>query len=350
MKLAAPLALVLVGCSAAPVGTPYKVYVTDRDSSTLTVILPRAGFPARSIRVGRGPTYVAATHKGDLVLVSNTGDSTVSFLSTARDSIVATLYVGGLLKGVEVDPNDRYALVADEDNASVVAIDIGQRRVVRRIAVDPEPHNFVFDSSSGRAFVTCAGANVVDVIDLTRLTRVGAIPAGSQPHNLVFIGGQLAVTSRNLPFVYFCDSSGVFDSVRVSTGHHGIAADPEGSRLYVSGIGSDTVTTIDVAQRKAVGAVRVGAGPHGIQVSPDHLLVFVACSAADKVVVSTVHEMRAATVKAPGFPFWIAIARRRAGIRTEAAHARPAPVAFDLPGLVQRQHRALGVAHHLLRN
>jgi YVTN family beta-propeller protein len=321
MKPFALLWFVLLACSAAPKSPPYKVYVTDRDSSSVTVILPQTGFPARSIRVGRRPTYVTATHEGDLVLVANTGDSTVSFVSTARDSVVGTLRVGGLLKGIEVDPEDRYALVADEGNASVAVIDLAQRQVVQRIAVNPEPHNFAFDSSSGRAFVTCAGANAVDIVDLGRLEKAGSIPAGSQPHNLVFAHGRLAVTSRNLPFVYFCDSTGVFDSVRVSTGHHGIAADPEGRMLYVSGIGSDTVTMIDAAERKVVQAARIGAGPHGISVSPHDLLVFVACSGADEVAVNTVHGMNAATIKTPGFPFWVAIARRP-GAATGTREAR----------------------------
>jgi YVTN family beta-propeller protein len=321
-KVAALLPFVLLACSGLPKGPPYKVYVTDRDSSAVTVILPRTGFPARRIRVGREPTYVTATHKGGMVLVADTGDSTVSFISTARDSIVAELRVGGLLKGIEVDPEDRYALVADEANASVAVIDLAQRRVIRRIAVDPEPHNFAFDSSSGRAFVACAGANAVDIIDLARLEEIGSIPAGFQPHNLVFFRGQLAVTSRNQPLVYFSDSTGVFDSVRVGTGPHGIAADREGRMLYVSGAGSDTVTMIDATNRRVVSAARVGPGPYGIRVSPHDLFVFLACSGADEVAVSTVHAMNATAVKAPGSPFWIAIARQPvAGTGAKAAAA-----------------------------
>jgi YVTN family beta-propeller protein len=110
--------------------------------------------------------------------------------------------------------------------------------------------------------------------------------------------------------VYFCDSAGVFDSVRVSTGHHGIAVDPQGKMLYVSGIGSDTVTMIDAARHRVVQSARVGAGPHGIRVSPGGLFVYVACSGAGEVEVSTVHEMNAATVSTPGFPFWVAIAQQ----------------------------------------
>ncbi len=288
---------------------PYKVYVTNRDSGTVTVIEPRAGFPSRTVKVGSKPTYVGASPDGRMVLVSNTADGTVSFISTENDSMIGVLEVGGVVKGVEVTPDNRHALVADEGNAQVVVIDLESMLVVKRIEVGAEPHNFAFDQEKGQAYVTCAGTGMVDIIGLETMEKTGSIPAGSQPHNLVVHDGLLAVTSRNLPFVYIVARDGVRDSVEVSTGHHGIALWRAEGLAYVTGIGSDRVTVVDLAGARTLRSVEVGQGPHGIGVSPDGFFYFVASGQDDAVrVISRPHNMGHNAVKSTGFPFWVAVA------------------------------------------
>lgn len=307
--LALVAALLTAGCGRRNERLAYKVYVTNRDAGTVTVIEPRAGFPTRTIGVGRNPTYIAATQAGDLVLVANTGDSTVSFVDTESDSVVATLKLGGLLKGVEVAPGDSLAFVADEGGGHVVVVRIRDRSLVKRIRVGAEPHNFAFDSITGEAFVSCAGTGAVDIIDLAALTRVGSIRAGGQPHNLVIHEGTLVVTSRDRPLVYVVGRDGARDSVPVSTGHHGITLWDSGGQAYVTGIGSDTVSIVDIRDSRRAGAAPVSDGPHGIEVSPDGLLLFVAASRADAVdVISRPHAMGHQAVRSPGFPFWVAVA------------------------------------------
>ncbi len=311
MRWFAPALLVVLGlgCTGAGPGVPYKAYITNRDSGTVTVIESRSGFPSHTVKVGRQPTYVASASRLGLVLVSNTGDSTVSFIRTRDDSVIATLKTGGLLKGIEVEPLGRYALVADEGGGQVVVVDIASRSVVKRIDVGAEPHNFAFDSASGQAFVTCAATDAVDIIDLASLTKTGSVPSGAAPHNLVYRDGLLAVTSRSRPWVYLSDQSGLLDSIEVSSGHHGIALWSKQGLAYVTGIGSNRVAILDLAERRRVRYIEVGAGPHGIEVSPDGLFYFVTSGRADEVhIINRPHNMGHHIVKSPGFPFWVAIA------------------------------------------
>jgi YVTN family beta-propeller protein len=312
MRTVAILASLAVLACAPRDAPPYKVYVTNAEAGIVVVAAPSPATIPRSIEVGDRPTYVSATHRGDLVFVSNSGDGTVSAISTEGDTVVGTIPVGGFLKGVEVAPGDRHVLVAVEDSGLVAVIDVRSLEVLKRMSVGAEPHNFAFDPDSNLGFVTCAGTDSVDIIDLGRLEKVGSIPAGSQPHNLVYVDGMLVVTSRDRPYVYFTDYGGLVDSVEVSEGHHGIAVGGQGKyvRAYVTGIGSDVVSVLDLARFEVVQRVPVGDGPHGIKTSPDNLFYFVAVPHRNWVrVISLAHGMTAYEIKGPGAPFWVAIAR-----------------------------------------
>src|SRR5581483_4199842 len=66
---------------------------------------------------------------------------------------------------------------------------------------------------------------------------------------------------------------------------HMVALSPDGSRAYVTNIGSGSVTMLDLATPRVVRTTPVLPGAEGIDVTPDGREVWVTCRGANRVVV-----------------------------------------------------------------
>ena len=56
----------------------------------------------------------------------------------------------------------------------------------------------------------------------------------------------------------------------------GVAVTPDGTKVYVTNYGSNTVSVIDTATNTVTATVTVGTNPRGVAVSPDGKKVYVA--------------------------------------------------------------------------
>ncbi len=89
-----------------------------------------------------------------------------------------------------------------------------------------------------------------------------------------------------------------------------VALSPDGATLYVTGERSSTLYALDVASGLVAGSVRVGSEPIGVVVSSDGKHAFVACSQDGSVVeVDTRTLAVAASVAVPGQPWALAWSR-----------------------------------------
>jgi YVTN family beta-propeller protein len=68
----------------------------------------------------------------------------------------------------------------------------------------------------------------------------------------------------------------VVSTVKVGTSPREVVISPDGSRVYVTNNGPDTVTVIDTGTNTVVKTVTVGKDPLGIGMSPDGTLVYAA--------------------------------------------------------------------------
>jgi YVTN family beta-propeller protein len=97
-------------------------------------------------------------------------------------------------------------------------------------------------------------------------------------------------------FVLFCPS--------MSSG----AAEEPTRKLYVDNTGGDTVSVIDLATRKVIGAIPVGRHPHGIGVSPDRRRLYVSVEDTRAVVViDTATDRVVASIPTTGRPNQLAV-------------------------------------------
>lgn len=152
---------------------------------------------------------------GRLVWVVNPGADSVSVISTRTNTVIGTIKVGDEPQSVALDPNNRYAFVANAASGTVTVIRITNaspgrfrarvdRHVGRKgaLTTGAEPWNIVSTPNGRRIFVSNSGQDTITVIDPTRRPRIiGHVQLrGSRcdpDRNLHFQPRGLAVTRNN---------------------------------------------------------------------------------------------------------------------------------------------------------
>jgi YVTN family beta-propeller protein len=108
---------------------------------------------------------------------------------------------------------------------AVAVLDVGERRVVRRIAVPRGPHGLVITPDGRKVYVSSDGASTVSVIDAANDRVVGSIEVGPKPHGLAVSadGRQVLVSAwgANEALVIDTATDRVTARVAVTRAHNG---------------------------------------------------------------------------------------------------------------------------------
>lgn len=184
--------------------------------------------------------------------------------------------------------------VANEDGASLTAIDASQNEVVTTLTGIEGPHN-VQVSPDGRTLWAVSGHDSVAVmVDAKTLGLHGTAPTGNMPaHVVVTPDGKTAYTSNGAD-----DTVSAIDTVTmkpvatipVGSGPHGLRPSPDGKWIYVANVTGTTLSVIDTTTNKKVADVEVGRSPAQVAFSPDGRFVYASVNgenAVAKVDVAT---------------------------------------------------------------
>ncbi|HEY6926836.1 MAG TPA: beta-propeller fold lactonase family protein, partial [Steroidobacteraceae bacterium] len=238
----------------------------ERAEPTAPRIPPRAASqpaPAPALAALSGPTTLSAPY----VYVANSGNNTVSVLSTYTHAPVATIPVGTSPQGIALTPDGAFAFVANAGTSDVSVIRTSDNTVVSTVPVGASPHGVALSPDGTLVYVTNTGTNTVTVFG------TGGFYSGCF-------------------FWLFC-STGVAD-VPVGVGPQGITPSPDGQLVYVANAGSGTVSVIATTDFTVSATITVGGDPQGIAITPNGQLVFVTsqgfglrCSGEGVTVIST---------------------------------------------------------------
>jgi len=281
-----PVGLAPYGVAVNP--TTSRIYVANNGNSTVsvidgatnTVMATVAGVPSPSVAVN------PATNR---IYVSNLSGTNVSVIDGATNTVVATVPVGLFPWYVAVNPATNRIYVINLLGPNVQVIDGATNTVVATAPVGINPYGIAVNPTTNRIYVANRGSNDVSVIDGATNTVVATVAVGLEPC------GVAVNTSTNR--IYVSNLSGnnvsvidgatntVTATVPVGTQPYGVAVNTSTNRIYVANSGSTNVSVIDGPTNTVVATVPVGTFPYGVAVNPSTSRIYVTNYASNTVSV-----------------------------------------------------------------
>jgi YVTN family beta-propeller protein len=255
------LLLVWAAGSASVLGSSktlaQNAYITNNDSNSVSVINTATNTVIATIAIGYGPLGVSVSPDGGRVYIGSAGINTVGVIETATNTVIATI-PSGPTAGIATSQDGRRVYAA----------------------------NF-YDQT-------------LSVIDTKTNTVIATVPGvGVSPFGLAVANGKVYVANWTSPFtvtVVDTATNKVIATIPIASDSNapGLAASPDGRRVYVTNeIGTD-VPIIDTATDTVIGALPLGSSESAM-VSPDGTIVYIAGGnhvngidvATDQIVVSS---------------------------------------------------------------
>jgi YVTN family beta-propeller protein len=205
-----------------------RLFVADRSSNCVTVVDVGSMSRVTKIGAGNGPVDIALDPLGNWIYVVNSLSDNVSVISTAGLTVVRTLDVGSNPAAIAFDTDRKTAYIANYNSGYLTEISTANLAVtttyslcrsirglaaddfshtlyctidmfntlgvfksslgveLNEIKVDANPHKVALDTKNGLIYVTCSGANNLNVINQATGQVIRTIPAGSMPYGIVF--------------------------------------------------------------------------------------------------------------------------------------------------------------------
>lgn len=191
------------------------------------------------VRVGAVPKYVAATHDGSKVLVTNWCSMDLDVVDTAKGEVVTTIPIDGKHpRGIAITPDDKVAFVAVMGSDKTVRVDLESGKVSDFAATGDGPRHLLVSPDGSKLYISNNGAGTVSEVDATTGKTLREVQVGSEPRSM--------------------------------------AISPDGGAIYVGNYGSSTVSKIRTKHFEVVQTEKTDALPIGITYEPTKKRVWVA--------------------------------------------------------------------------
>ena len=250
-----------VALSGSPVAGPgvdeSKLPPPDKSADGIGVFDAQTLAPVRIIRGVSDPEQIALSHDGKQLFVASEDSGQLVVLDVASGKRLAALKVGGEPEGISVSPDGRYVYVTSEADHLVSVVEVASRKVVARIVVGERPRFTSFSPDGSRAYVSCENAGTLYVVDARKHMVLDQIK----------LEGALVRPVGSIVSV-------------------------DGKRLYVATGRGKLVLAVDLATDKVVGQVEVGNRPWGIDISPDGRTLYTANGSSNDVSVVDVATLK----------------------------------------------------------
>ena len=248
---------------------------TNLAPGRLSVIDTAALETVASIYTGARAHVVAFTNDERQAWVANIAEDNVSIVDIATLRIVGTLPTGKGPTGLVFSRDGRHAYVSNQGDKTVAVVDTATYSVLKRIPVGTNPH-FLTLGPDGRIWGCNTGSNDIYVIDPGTQQVVASFQVGPAPQQIAFafkglVGPLAYVTVAGFNKVLVLDGDvkrlRLLEEIEVGDAPNGIAANPQGTRLFVVHERSNDLRVIDTGTSRVIATVPVGRKPIRVVVS-----------------------------------------------------------------------------------
>ncbi len=201
-----------------------------------------------------GPLGVAVNPKSGVVYVADWYGSRIFVVSADGSKIETEIQVGASPSGIAVTPDGATILVANREGNSVSLVDAATATETVKIPVGEHPFGITLDETGTRAYTANVMSNDVSVIDVAGRREFGRVTTGERPYVVALTATRGFVTDQYSNTVTVFNLKTLTNVAAIEVGDHpeGIAASRDGSRLYVTNWGSNTLGVIDATTLKVI--------------------------------------------------------------------------------------------------
>jgi YVTN family beta-propeller protein len=328
--------LVLIGVVASVQAE--RVYVSNEDGHSVTVIDAAKSEAIATIPVGKRPRGMKLNRDGTRLLVALSGlpkcpphvpdeecaklerdlaADGVAIVDTASNKVIRVIKAGSDPEQFDISPDGKRLFVANEDAALLSVIDVERGTAIASIPVGREPEGVGITPDGQWVLVTNESDSSVSMVDTNTLKVSRSVRVGQRPRDLAF------TPDSKTAYV-----SGEFDAslyrIRVPQGEPvervlqlrkearpmAVLLDVRRDRLYLSTGRGGTIAAIEVAGMKLLAEIKVGTRPWGIGLSADGRWLYSANGPSNDVsVVDTTKLQEVRRIPAGLSPWGVVVGR-----------------------------------------
>jgi YVTN family beta-propeller protein len=258
-------------------GMAHDAHPAATAAGAVWIIDTRTDEVAAQVAVGQHPAHVVLTPDGRHAYVTNGGDNTVSVIDASALTLVATIAVGQYPHGLRARPDGKEIYVANLKAGTVSVIDTASQQEVAQIAAGKGPAQTGFTPDGRWAFVSLSQESAVALIDPSTRQVVRKIAVGSVPIQLYATADSRTLLvanqgSRQKPgktvSLISLDTFQVVKTIGTAAGAHGVVVDRDGRYAYITNTYANSVSVLDVPNRRVTKTIPVGKAPNGISITP----------------------------------------------------------------------------------
>lgn len=234
---------------------------------TCRLSLRKAGAMARLIGL---VTFAVSPALAQEALVTAQLGNAVEVVDLATKKILQSIPVSGAPAGIALSPDRKTAYVTRPEGHGVAVIDLEARRVSGSLDLPGGPLGIGVNPKSGEVYVADWYGARVFVLSPSAdgLKREGEIATGQSPSGIAVTpdGATLLVANRESDSVSIIDVANRRETRRVPVGQHpfGLTLSADGRFAYTANVVSNDVSAIDVAAGRETGRVATGQRPYVI--------------------------------------------------------------------------------------
>ena len=283
-----------------------KLYVANYLANTTSVIDLTNNMKITDIKVGGGPTAIAANSSTDRVYVANARSGTVSVINALTNTKITDIKVGSYPLGISVSGDRVY--VANAFSGTVSVINALSNTKITDIKVGGSPRAVGYIPYHG-LYVADNFDDIVQVLYLGVGTTIKNITVGFGPQAMGVIGDRVYVANElnDTVSVIDGDTNTVFSTIKVGSSPNAIGVNPSTNTIYVANSDSNTISVINalsnIGKKKVIynsGSniivinattnktdkdIKVGSSPNAIGVNPSTNTIYVANSDSNTISV-----------------------------------------------------------------
>ena len=256
-----------------------KLYVVVSEENHLLEIDTKKLIILDQIKTGDDPEIFDIDYNNNYAAVSNEDDNQLTIINLNNKKIIARINdVGVEPEGVNFSPDGKLIYVTSEGTSSVLIIDAIEKKIVNEILVGNRPRRGLFVNGGTEYWVSNELSGTVGIIDTAKQEIKKTIKftikgireqqitpvdfAYAKKNNLVFV----TLGSANHVAVVDTNTHEVKKYILVGSRVWGADITADEKELVVTNGNSDDISIIDLERLVSTSAIPVGKTPHSVRI------------------------------------------------------------------------------------